>query len=208
MSVSKKCRSCGVVLVLGENFTIGLAKSRTYLCRSCNSEKGKAHYALHAEKYGEMQRERLKRPKEEKAASEYKSLYYARNKEKWLEYSKSSQEKSRSSPWHRAGALITWVRARAAKRGMDFDLTREWAEQKLETGSCEITGLNFEYSRNGNDRFQPFIPSVDRIDSSKGYTQDNCRMVVWIYNMAKAEWDDDTVLKMATALVAKSNKPA
>ena len=87
---------------------------------------------------------------------------------------------------------------------MEFDLTREWAEEKIEAGVCEVTGLQFEYSKDGKDRFQPFIPSVDRIDSSKGYTQDNCRMVVWIYNMAKAEWSDDIVLRMAKALVSKT----
>lgn len=204
----KTCKDCGVFLVVGENWTEGAKKNRSYLCRKCVSARGVAHYKKNQDKYDDMQRERLSKPKEAKAASEYKSAYYAKNRDKWREYTKRYNDKRTSSPWHRAGALITWVRSRAAKRGMEFDLTREWAEEKIESGVCEVTGIQFEYSKNGNDRFQPFMPSVDRIDSSKGYTQDNCRMVVWIYNMAKAEWDDDTVLKMATALVAKSNKPA
>lgn len=208
MSDKRTCKRCGVDLVLGENWTDGAKRNYSYICRECVSANGRAHYTTHKERALETQRARLKRPEIAKSDAEYKSAYYARNREKWREYNKSSNSKRKSSPWHRAGALITWIRVRSAKRGMEFDLTREWAEEKIEAGVCEVTGLQFEYRKDGKERFQPFIPSVDRIDSSKGYTQDNCRMVVWIYNMAKAEWDDDTVLKMATALVAKSNKPA
>jgi hypothetical protein len=84
---------------------------------------------------------------------------------------------------------------------MEFDLTREWAIEKM-AGVCEVTGLPFELDKPDGYRFYPWAPSVDRIDCKRGYTQDNCRLVVWIYNMAKSEWCDEDVLKMARALVA------
>jgi hypothetical protein len=41
----------------------------------------------------------------------------------------------------------------------------------------------------------PFRPSVDRIDSSKGYTKDNVRIVWFIENLAKNSWTDDVVME-------------
>ena len=203
--ITKTCRDCGVLLIVGENWTEGASKNYTYLCRGCVSARGIAHYKKHSEKYDQMQRERLKRQSEAKLASEYKSAYYARNREKWKEYDKVSKKKTSTSPWHKAGRLITWVRVRAARHKYEFDLTRDWAEQKLESGVCEVTGIEFNFSKeSAGVRFNPFGPSVDRIYSNRGYTQDNFRMVVWIYNMAKSEWDDDTVLKMARKLVEKN----
>jgi hypothetical protein len=35
------------------------------------------------------------------------------------------------------------------------------------------------------------MPSIDRIDSSKGYTPDNCRVVLWIINQAKNDISED-----------------
>ena len=64
---------------------------------------------------------------------------------------------------------------------MECSITLEWVEQKLLAGVCEVTGIAFEFERNGN----PFFPSIDRIDSDKGYTPDNCRAVLWIINTAK-----------------------
>lgn len=197
-----QCRVCNAPLVLGENWTNGVSKNKQRICRSCNSEKGKAHYKLHAEKAHRKQLERLRKPENEAKAKEYRRAYYAKNKEKWKSYQQLSGEKKRTSPWHRSGALITWVRTRAASAGYAFDLTREWAEQRINAGFCEATGIKFDFSKDKQLRFNPWMPSIDRIDSSKGYTMDNCRMVVWSYNMAKAEWTDDVVYQLAKAVVA------
>lgn len=194
------CRVCSKSLILGENWTEGQARGRVYICRACMSERGKSHYRQHAERAAELQRARLRKPDKAKAAAEYRSQYYAANRAKWIGYRNTERDRCATSAWHRAGKLITWVRARAAKRGWNFDLTREWAEQKLAAGKCEVTGLAFQYDARVGCQLLPWAPSIDRIDSTKGYTTDNCRMVVWIYNMAKAAWSDDDVMRMARAL--------
>jgi hypothetical protein len=54
---------------------------------------------------------------------------------------------------------------------------------------------------NGADVRNKFAPSIDRLDSSKGYTTDNCRVVIYQYNVAKGIWTDSDVLVMAQALI-------
>jgi hypothetical protein len=78
-----------------------------------------------------------------------------------------------------------------------------WVEQRLKQGRCEATGLSFD-SRGGEFGVKrPFVASIDRVDNKKGYTQDNCRVVVWIFNLAKATWTDAEVLKMAEAFICR-----
>jgi hypothetical protein len=76
----------------------------------------------------------------------------------------------------------------------------EWIEERLTAGTCEVTGLPFGNVDSGHD---PRAPSIDRLDSSLGYTPDNCRLVVWVYNRAKFIWTDAVILEMARALVAR-----
>lgn len=199
------CRKCSVPLELGGNWTEAQASSRSYICRTCLSANGKAHYALHAERAAELQRKRLSEPSKQKAAAALKSAYYAANREKWTEYRKTQREKLQQDSFLRAGKLLTWIRVRAARSQREFDLTREWIADRLESGVCEVTGIPLELSKPPGSRFHPWAPSVDRIDSKLGYTQSNCRVVCWIYNMAKSEWSDEVVMTFAKALSARSH---
>jgi len=78
------------------------------------------------------------------------------------------------------------------------ELTVEWILEKLQNGTCEVTGLPFTYSLNSRN---PWSPSLDRIDPNIGYTLDNTRVVLWIYNTSKNVFTDADVLLMAQALV-------
>ena len=69
---------------------------------------------------------------------------------------------------------------------------------KLNVGICEVTGIPFTYGLNARN---PWSPSLDRIDPSVGYTLENTRVVVWIYNAAKNVFSDSDVMLMAHALV-------
>lgn len=197
------CRDCDATLVAGENWTEGQQRARRYICRPCMSERGKAHYAKHKDRALELQRERLRNPLKAREASELKSQYYAANREKWKEYGARHKAKAAGDPLLRAGRLLAWIRVRAARTGREFDLTREWIGDRLQAGVCEVTGIPLELSKPPGSRFHPWAPSVDRIDCKKGYTQDNCRVVCWIYNMAKSEWSDEVVMTFARALAAR-----
>ena len=80
------------------------------------------------------------------------------------------------------------------------ELTPEWIMDKLQKGFCEVTGLPFTY---GLESRNPWSPSLDRVDPSIGYTIENTRVVVWIFNAAKNVFKDSDVMLMAHALVNK-----
>lgn len=99
--------------------------------------------------------------------------------------------------------MLANAKNRAASKGWDFDLTPAWAQEKLQKGICEVTGIPFNFERGTVNAHNPFRPSIDRRDTSLGYTQDNCQMVVVAYNQAKGTWSHEDVLKLAKALVDK-----
>ena len=102
--------------------------------------------------------------------------------------------KARTSLRGRAVVMHNHARARAAEardrgREMVYDLEVEWIEEKLKEGKCELTDIEFQITVGDN----PYAPSLDRIDSSKGYTKDNVQVVVVAINMMRNRWDDDTI---------------
>ena len=93
------------------------------------------------------------------------------------------------------------LRNRAEKHGREFDLTEAFLQALLDPMTCAVTGIKLTYDWNGEGRTNPWAPSVDRIESTGGYTMDNVRVVCWAYNMAKNDWADDVVLALASAIV-------
>lgn len=87
----------------------------------------------------------------------------------------------------RKNLLIRSARSRAQKAGLDFSISLEWLDQQnLE--HCPILKQPFRWrsdyaaSHEGPD---PLAPSIDRIDSSKGYTPDNSWVISHRMNAMK-----------------------
>jgi hypothetical protein len=78
---------------------------------------------------------------------------------------------------HYSGSRIAEIRLRAKKKNMPFNLTAKflWDLFEKQNRKCAITGLEIDLDSNG---------SIDRIDSTKGYTKDN----VW--------WTDTKINRM------------
>ncbi len=110
---------------------------------------------------------------------------------------KRSQRKYVSSRKGRLAKCLGDARKRARRRGQEFGLDRKWLSERFTR--CSVTGIEFSYEPNS-----PFLPSIDRIDNSRGYTRDNCRVVCWIYNCARGRFTDEDVLKMASCLLSRN----
>lgn len=81
-----------------------------------------------------------------------------RNPEKWL--------------WNQA-------RKRSLDKGLEFTLL---VSDIIIPDTCPIMGKKLEYIPKG---FHEYSPSIDRIDSSKGYTKDNIQVISSIANRMK-----------------------
>jgi len=138
-------------------------------------------------------------------------------KKQWKEKNKGFINKSKnmvSKKWFenlrlsdpqefRIQRILAITRQRAKKKGWDFDLDKNWCKKEINKG-CAATGLSFDLSVEGSYiKMNSYAPSVDRVDKNKGYVKDNCQMVIWAYNRAKAEFDDETVYKVLKAFVKK-----
>ena len=87
---------------------------------------------------------------------------------------------------------------------LDFDT--EWIYKKITEGYCEATGIPFDLTsvtRASNHAKNPWVPSIDRIDSSKPYLKDNVQIVVFMYNVCKSEFTHEDVVKFCKAVYKK-----
>jgi hypothetical protein len=117
---------------------------------------------------------------------------------KWFENLRSSDPQE-----FRIQRILVIARQRAKGKEWDFDLDRDWCKKEINKG-CAATGLSFDLSVEGTYvKMNSYAPSVDRINKNKGYIKNNCQMVIWAYNRAKAEFDDKTVYEILRVFVKK-----
>jgi hypothetical protein len=72
-------------------------------------------------------------------------------------------------------------------------------------GRCEVSGIEFQRRAPGVSR-NPWTPSIDRIDSSVGYTAANCRLVCLAVNLAMSTWGEDVILTIADCIRRKRSE--
>lgn len=99
------------------------------------------------------------------------------------------------------------LKARSKVKGYEFDLTADYIQGLFDAckGVCAQTGIAFDMNlgTKGKGNRNPLRPSVDRIDSTKGYVKDNVRIVLSIVNTMKADWPDEVVEKVVKAWAKK-----
>lgn len=93
-------------------------------------------------------------------------------------------------------------RYRAAKRKHHCSIDREFIADRLRLtrGRCELTGLRFSTDKE-NPTNRQFTHSIDRIDSGKGYTRGNIRIVCAGINVAMMHWGEALFAKLAVGYV-------
>src|SRR3990167_696828 len=89
----------------------------------------------------------------------------------------------RRTEWSRG--LVVNLSARAKKSGRAFDLTIDFLEQLFakQRGLCHWLGIPMQASV---EKREPRRPSVDRLDNSRGYTQDNVVLTCMFANLGRS----------------------
>ena len=109
----------------------------------------------------------------------------------------------------RAGFYVLgagWA-ARAANRnfiwGITGGISRDGVQWLIERskGRCELTGLPFVLGKWKKATRNPMAPSIDRINSRRGYLPDNCRVVLLCVNLAMSEWGTEVFDLIARSYV-------
>lgn len=165
----------------------------TKVCTRYNQAKSLTEF--HAHKMGRMG----KRAACKKCQSEANRPWTEANADKVTEYARRwrrdnpaklalSQVKYLETAAGRAKAL--WHAARQ-RRSEGFALTKEHVIRGVERGRCPITGFAFDlsarYRKRSDMSRNPYAPSLDRLDNSKGYTDDNVIVVCSQVNMMRGE---------------------
>lgn len=85
------------------------------------------------------------------------------------------------------------------RRFVGFSLTLAYLRKLWhhQGGKCAVTGLPFDVSFENPKN--PFAPSLDRMDSNKGYEPDNVVFVLWGVNAALNAWGYDAFIEIARA---------
>jgi hypothetical protein len=96
---------------------------------------------------------------------------------------------------------VVQLRARSRRKGFACEMQLPELRSLLLrcNGRCEVTGMKLHTTWEG--KRHPMAPSIDRIDSSKGYVRGNCRVVCYAVNVAMLHWGEDTFSQIATGWV-------
>jgi hypothetical protein len=138
---------------------------------------------------GKVQRKYSKEQWEKR--QEYRRRYAAENKDQQAEWQKKYREDNYLK------YLLMECNTRAKQKGWEIEIDLAWIEQQYVSGVCSKTGI--PYPQGNID--SPWKPSIDRINSTKGYTKNNCQLVCWAYNRAKSNMTEDAFIRMCKAVV-------
>lgn len=108
----------------------------------------------------------------------------------------NNSKKYRKKHWYKYLAQ----KANARKRKDSIKLTEQivLAVAKRQHFKCALTNVIFDIESKW------YKPSLDRIDSNKGYTKHNIRLVAWIVNHCRGDLTDQDFIAMCKK-VARRN---
>lgn len=99
-----------------------------------------------------------------------------------------------------ATRLIKRAQRGAKKRQLEFNITQADILPMLRVGSCPLSGYKFRYTYGAYD---PYAPSIDRIDSDKGYVPGNIRVICYILNVGMNQFGFDVAADVWEAALAR-----
>lgn len=151
-------------------------------CKKCENKKKHKNYLANRE-------ERKKHARE----------WYHSN----IEKVKDTHKAYLKTPKGRLVKLLKGAKVRAEKYEHDFDIDTDYLLSLWETqsGKCALTNFPFEFENSTQFSANPYAPSVDRIDSTKGYIKGNVRLVCVAINYALNEFGEEILKQMCLAYI-------
>lgn len=98
---------------------------------------------------------------------------------------------------------IVSAKTRASKKELDFNITEQTINDLIikQNNKCAYSGIEFV-----NDGSNIRSLSIDKIDPTKGYTEDNIQLVCSIVNMMKSNLQEDEFLEIINKIYDVSIK--
>jgi len=89
-------------------------------------------------------------------------------------------------------SCISQARSRSERKNFSIDIDIHFLLELFnkQNGLCALTGIKMEITNNPGQRTNPYAISLDRIDSSLGYTRNNVRLTIWALNHMMAQWGE------------------
>ena len=91
-------------------------------------------------------------------------------------------------------SIYNRLKGSAKKRDIPFDLTITQLNELTFPISCPVLGIPLKFNRG---QMQDDSYSIDRIDSTQGYTIDNIRVISWRANRLKNNATNEELIKLA-----------
>lgn len=181
----KRCTGCQVVKPFSDFHVHSMGRhGRRSRCKACQRKANRPWEQANGERIREYGR-RWRKDNPEKLAA--------------------SQEKFIETPQGRA--KILWYAAKQ-RRPEDFTLTKAHVIEGISRGFCPRTGFPFDLSaryRSRSDKSRnPLAPSLDRLDGSKGYTDDNVEVVCSQFNIMRGELSLEELLPFCRAVLEQA----
>lgn len=97
-----------------------------------------------------------------------------------------------------SGRLWSSIKNKALSRNLEFSITIEqgWEKFLEQNKKCALSGLELKFSVSEYKKMNDRTASLDRIDSSKGYTIDNIQWIDKRINVMKMDMDENEFIQI------------
>lgn len=95
---------------------------------------------------------------------------------------------------------------RSKKKNLYIDIDLEFLKElwNKQNGKCALTGFDMNFNITNKNR-NPYVLSLDRKDSLKGYTKDNVQLVCYSANVMKGMMEIPELKKFCKAIINNNN---
>jgi len=167
--MEKRCTKCGITKLFSE-FTLNNNRpdKLTVWCKTCSKQSRDDYYLKNKEKIRE------------------KHLEWRANNKDYI----ASQRVIKKEEDPRKSILYS-AKYRATQRGLPFNLE---LEDIVIPEYCPVLNIKLDFFHTSQNRTSP---SLDRIDSSRGYTKDNIQVISWLANTMKTNASKEELVLFA-----------